>query len=96
MEASRVQRRVLIVDDHPIVRQGLRRMIESESDLVVCGEVQTEREARTAIRAMVSTGQRIRTDLSATLFFSSPEEYDGGELLVEDTYGQAHVLNCWR
>src|SRR5579862_1485776 len=47
------QRRVLIVDDHPIVRQGLRRMIETEADLVVCGEVQTEREARAAIRALV-------------------------------------------
>jgi len=46
------QRRVLIVDDHPIVRQGLRRMIEPESDLVVCGEVQTEREARAAIRTL--------------------------------------------
>lgn len=46
------QRRVLIVDDHPIVRQGLRRMIEPEPDLVVCGEVQTEREARAAIRAL--------------------------------------------
>lgn len=41
----------------------------------------------TAIRAMASTGQRIRTDLSATLFFSAPSEYDGGELLVEDAYG---------
>src|SRR6202020_2582705 len=41
----------------------------------------------TAIRAIVTSGQRIRTDVSATLFFSSPEEYDGGELLVEDTYG---------
>lgn len=50
---ARNQRRVLIVDDHPIVRQGLRRMIEAESDLVVCGEVQTEREARAAIRALV-------------------------------------------
>jgi len=49
----RGQRRVLIVDDHPIVRQGLRRMIETEADLVVCGEVQTEREARAAIRALV-------------------------------------------
>jgi DNA-binding NarL/FixJ family response regulator len=49
----RNQRRVLIVDDHPIVRQGLRRMIEAESDLVVCGEVQTEREARAAIRTLV-------------------------------------------
>ncbi len=43
-------RRVLIVDDHPIVRQGLRRMIDPEPDLTVCGEAQTEREARTAIR----------------------------------------------
>lgn len=29
----------------------------------------------------------IRTDISATLFFSNPDEYDGGELLIEDTYG---------
>jgi DNA-binding NarL/FixJ family response regulator len=43
-------RRVLIVDDHPIVRQGLRRMIDLEPDLTVCGEAQGEREARTAIR----------------------------------------------
>src|ERR1700744_458611 len=41
----------------------------------------------TAIRANVSTGQRIRTDISAPLFLSEPEEYDGGELHVEDTYG---------
>ena len=45
----------------------------------------------TAIRAMVTTGQRIRTDISATLFLSAPEEYDGGELLVEDTYGSHSV-----
>jgi len=48
----RSQQRVLIVDDHPIVRQGLRRMIETENDLVVCGEVETEREARAAIRVL--------------------------------------------
>ncbi|HEX4287106.1 MAG TPA: Fe2+-dependent dioxygenase [Terracidiphilus sp.] len=41
----------------------------------------------TAIRAMASTGQRIRTDVSATLFLTPPDQYDGGELLVEDTYG---------
>jgi DNA-binding NarL/FixJ family response regulator len=43
---------VLIVDDHPIVRQGLRRMIDPEPDLVVCGEAQSEREARAAIRKL--------------------------------------------
>src|SRR6201997_2837109 len=45
----------------------------------------------TAIRQMVTTGQRIRTDLSATLFFTAPAEYDGGELIVEDTYGTHSV-----
>lgn len=36
-------------------------------------------------------GQRIRTDLSCTLFFAEPEEYDGGELIIEDTYGAKSV-----
>ena len=40
-----------------------------------------------AIRQVPGTPHRIRTDLSATLFFSGPDEYDGGELMVEDTYG---------
>lgn len=40
-----------------------------------------------AIRQVPGTPHRVRTDLSATLFFSDPEEYDGGELVVEDTYG---------
>jgi PKHD-type hydroxylase len=39
-----------------------------------------------AIRDIPGAG-RIRTDLSATLFLSAPEEYDGGELVIEDTYG---------
>ena len=34
-----------------------------------------------------ATGLRIRTDLSATLFLAAPEEYDGGELMIEDTFG---------
>ncbi len=40
-----------------------------------------------AIRQVVGTPFRIRTDLSATLFLSAPDEYDGGELAIEDTYG---------
>ena len=34
---------------------------------------------------------RIRTDVSATLFLSSPDEYDGGELVIQDTYGEQRV-----
>jgi PKHD-type hydroxylase len=40
-----------------------------------------------AIRQTPVSGQRIRTDLSGTLFLARPDEYDGGELVVEDTYG---------
>ncbi|MEW6734365.1 MAG: Fe2+-dependent dioxygenase [Acidobacteriota bacterium] len=40
-----------------------------------------------AIRQVPGTPHFIRTDLSATLFLTAPEEYEGGELIVEDTYG---------
>jgi PKHD-type hydroxylase len=40
-----------------------------------------------AIRQVPGSPHRIRTDISATLFFSEPDEYDGGELSIEDTYG---------
>jgi PKHD-type hydroxylase len=44
-----------------------------------------------AIRQVTGTPHRVRTDLSATLFFTGPDEYDGGELIVEDTYGVQEV-----
>jgi PKHD-type hydroxylase len=40
-----------------------------------------------AIRQVRNTPHRVRTDISATLFLSEPGEYDGGELVVEDTFG---------
>lgn len=44
-----------------------------------------------ALRVRRDNGFRIRTDLSATLFLSEPEEYDGGELIIEDNFG-AHAV----
>jgi PKHD-type hydroxylase len=44
-----------------------------------------------AIRQVPGTPHRVRTDLSATLFLIEPDEYDGGELVVEDTYGVHRV-----
>ena len=40
-----------------------------------------------AVRVHMPTGRRLRADISATLFLTAPDDYDGGELLVEDTYG---------
>ena len=44
-----------------------------------------------AVRGDRLTGMRIRTDLSVTLFLSEPDEYDGGELIVEDQYGSHEI-----
>jgi len=40
-----------------------------------------------AVRLLPGSGEKIRTDVSATLFLVPPESYDGGELLIEDTFG---------
>ncbi len=40
-----------------------------------------------SIRAIPGAGMRMRADVSSTLFLTSPEDYDGGELVIVDTYG---------
>lgn len=44
-----------------------------------------------AVRTHASSGVHVRTDISSTLFLADPDSYDGGELVVEDTYGQQMV-----
>lgn len=44
-----------------------------------------------AVRDVQGGRERVRTDLSSTLFFSDPEDYDGGELVIQDTYGEQRV-----
>lgn len=44
-----------------------------------------------AIRNIPGTNLSLRTDLSCTLFLCEPEEYEGGELIVADTYGEHEV-----
>jgi PKHD-type hydroxylase len=44
-----------------------------------------------AVRHTAERNLRVRTDISCTLFFAEPEEYDGGELVIDDTYGSQRV-----
>ena len=44
-----------------------------------------------AIRFIAGPNIRVRTDLSATLFLTPPGDYDGGELVIQDTYGEQSV-----
>ena len=44
-----------------------------------------------AIFAAPGSNERIRSDISCTLFFSEPDEYEGGELSIEDTYGTQQI-----
>jgi len=44
-----------------------------------------------AVRFLKDGSGRVRTDVSCTVFLSEPDEYDGGELVIEDTYGEQKV-----
>ncbi|MGH7462417.1 MAG: Fe2+-dependent dioxygenase [Longimicrobiales bacterium] len=44
-----------------------------------------------SVRISPRDGRKLRTDVSATLFLSNPDDYDGGELQIEDTYGRHSV-----
>ena len=44
-----------------------------------------------AVRYLPGGVQRVRTDISCTLFLAEPHEYDGGELVIQDTYGEQRV-----
>ena len=44
-----------------------------------------------AVRYTPGTGERVRTDVSCTVFLSNPEDYDGGELCIADTYGEQRI-----
>lgn len=44
-----------------------------------------------AVRGIKGVRERVRTDLSATLFLADPQSYDGGELVIRDTFGERRV-----
>jgi len=44
-----------------------------------------------AMRSMPDGSARVRADVSATLFFNDPDEYDGGELVVQDVFGDQRI-----
>jgi PKHD-type hydroxylase len=44
-----------------------------------------------AIRYVPGSAQRVRTDISCTVFLADPEDYEGGELVITDTYGEQRV-----
>jgi len=51
-EAQRNKKRILLVDDHPVLRKGLVRLIDSKQEFVVCGEASTAADAMALIREL--------------------------------------------
>ena len=72
--SDQAKRRLFIVDDHPIVRQGLTQLIDNESDLVVCGQGEEAYQAPAPIR-------EAKPDL--VIVDISLKDSDGIELLKE-------------
>lgn len=60
--AAKMRHKVLVVDDHPMTRYGIVRLIEQEPDLVVCGEAENASRALAAVRALKP--QVVLTDLT--------------------------------
>jgi len=60
-QKPQTKRRILIVDDHPLVRRGVTALIETEPDLTVCAEAATQREGLDAIASF--TPDLVITDL---------------------------------
>jgi DNA-binding NarL/FixJ family response regulator len=79
------KRRVFVVDDHPIVRQGLAQMLNRESDVMVCGEAE---DAPTALQAIATTRPDI---MIVDISLNGP---DGLELLksIRNRYPTLPVL----
>ncbi|HTV94862.1 MAG TPA: response regulator transcription factor [Steroidobacteraceae bacterium] len=86
-------RRVLIVDDHPIVRQGLLRILQDQNDLIVCGEAGTASDASTAIRqlnpdVLICDIDQARTD-SISLLRSARAHHPRLPILVLSTQDES-------
>lgn len=51
-ESGRSKTRILVVDDHPIVREGISKLIDQETDLTVCGQAEDANDARKAVKTL--------------------------------------------
>jgi DNA-binding NarL/FixJ family response regulator len=80
-------RRVLIVDDHPLIREGLKGMIAEESDLTICGETGSLREAQELVREL---------EPNVVIVDLSLEDGDGLELIrrIQGRYSAIRLLVC--
>src|SRR5262252_4559954 len=76
--------KVLLVDDHPIVRQGLTQLINAATDLVVCGEASTAREALNLLETL--NPDIVIVDISL-------EDRNGVEL-IKDIAGRNPQMPC--
>lgn len=79
--------RVLIVDDHPLVRQGLRWLVDQEDDLEICGEAADVKEARAALQ---------QTQPNVVVLDLSLRDSNGIDLIkaIRSKYEQLPVLVC--
>ncbi|MDM1763920.1 MULTISPECIES: Fe2+-dependent dioxygenase [unclassified Acinetobacter] len=76
----------LLIQSAALPKHILRPLINCYQDVGNYGN-----HVDNAIQTCSDTGQLIRTDVSLTLFLSNPEEYEGGELVIEDHYGTHEV-----
>ena len=86
--------RVLLCDDHRIVREGLRQVLADDADIMVCGEVRTGTEALAQVQALMGAApQGDRTGLDVLQVIR--REYPGLPVLMLSTYPEKqYAVRC--
>ena len=80
------------LERHPLLMAAAlpQRLLPAMFNRYICGNTYGN-HVDNAIQTDSHKGERVRTDISITVFLSEPEDYEGGELMIEDTYGSHEV-----
>ena len=92
-ETQTIKRRILIVDDHPIVRRGLRELLDHEPDLDVCGEAEDVAEALRQVKAtrpdVVVVDLSLKTGHGLELIQQIRDRHEGVKMLVSTMHDES-------
>ena len=92
-QSAKAKHNLQLPQDHPLAREIGEAMLQRlwNHPLFMSAGGSFDFHIDNAVRDIHGGRERVRTDLSSTLFFSDPEDYDGGELVIQDTYGLQQV-----
>ena len=91
-QSAKAKHNLQLPEGHPLAKEIGAAMLERLwSNPLFMSAALPHKVFDNAVRQPKGSHERVRTDLSSTLFFSDPDDYDGGELEIQDTFGLQRV-----